>query len=95
MLQYEVTAQNSAIDRLAEEGLMFTDAHAPHSTCVASRYGLLTGRYPIRDNHRFIKPRKIALPKLLKWIFAKQGVSKSLQLTGHCQRLPRRVSSRP
>ena len=55
-----------AIDRLAREGLMFTDAHAPHSTCIASRYGLLTGRYPLRDNHRFIKPKKITLPKLLK-----------------------------
>ena len=55
-----------AIDRLAREGLMFTDAHAPHSTCIASRYGLLTGRYPIRDMYRFIKPGKITLPKLLK-----------------------------
>ena len=55
-----------AIDRLAGEGMMFTDAHAPHSTCVASRYGLLTGRYPIRDMYRLIKPERITLPKLLK-----------------------------
>ena len=55
-----------AIDRLAREGLMFTDAHAPHSTCIASRYGLLTSRYPLRDNHRFIKSERITLPKLLK-----------------------------
>ncbi|RUL89230.1 arylsulfatase [Tautonia sociabilis] len=36
------------IDRLAAEGIRFTDAHAPGSVCVPSRYGLLTGRYPWR-----------------------------------------------
>ncbi|MDF1740541.1 MAG: arylsulfatase [Verrucomicrobiales bacterium] len=33
------------LDRLAQEGLIFTDAHASGSYCVPSRYGLLTGRY--------------------------------------------------
>ena len=28
------------IDRLAKEGLRFTDAHSPGTTCTASRYGL-------------------------------------------------------
>jgi len=36
------------IDSLAENGLRFTDAHAPAAVCVPSRYGLLTGRYPSR-----------------------------------------------
>ena len=36
------------IDRLAHEGMRFTDAHAPGSVCHPSRYGLLTGRYPFR-----------------------------------------------
>jgi len=36
------------IDRLAAEGIRFTDAHAPASICVPSRYGLLTGRFPFR-----------------------------------------------
>ncbi len=36
------------IDRLAAEGMRFTDAHAPGSVCVPSRYGLLTGRFPFR-----------------------------------------------
>ncbi len=36
------------IDRLAREGMRFTDAHAPASFCVPTRYGLLTGRYPHR-----------------------------------------------
>lgn len=37
------------IDRLAKEGMRFTDAHAPAAICVPSRYGLLTGRYPFRS----------------------------------------------
>ncbi len=36
------------IDRLASQGLRFTDAHAPGAVCHPSRYGLLTGRYPFR-----------------------------------------------
>lgn len=37
------------IDRLAREGMRFTDAHAAASICVPSRYGLLTGRMPYRN----------------------------------------------
>lgn len=33
------------IDRLASEGILFTDAHSATSLCTPSRYGLLTGRY--------------------------------------------------
>ncbi|NBV85666.1 MAG: arylsulfatase, partial [Verrucomicrobia bacterium] len=33
------------IDRLARDGMRFTDAHAPASVCTPSRYNLLTGRY--------------------------------------------------
>lgn len=36
------------LDALARAGMRFTDAHAPGSVCVPSRYGLLTGRYPVR-----------------------------------------------
>ena len=36
------------IDQLASEGMRFTDAHAPGAICVPSRYGLLTGRSPVR-----------------------------------------------
>ncbi len=38
------------IDGLAEEGMRFTNAHAPGAVCHPSRYGLLTGRYPFRAN---------------------------------------------
>jgi arylsulfatase A-like enzyme len=33
------------IDRLAREGMLFTDAHSPASVCTPSRYNLMTGRY--------------------------------------------------
>jgi arylsulfatase A-like enzyme len=33
------------IDRLARDGVLFTDAHAPSAVCTPSRYAVLTGRY--------------------------------------------------
>lgn len=36
------------IDRLASEGMIFTDAHATSSVCSPSRYSVLTGRYSWR-----------------------------------------------
>jgi arylsulfatase A len=33
------------IDKLAAEGMRFTDAHSPSSVCTPTRYGILTGRY--------------------------------------------------
>jgi arylsulfatase A len=33
------------LDRLAKEGIRFTDAHTPSSVCTPTRYTLLTGRY--------------------------------------------------
>jgi arylsulfatase A-like enzyme len=36
------------IDRLAKEGMRFTDAHSPSAVCTPTRYALLTGRYAWR-----------------------------------------------
>ena len=36
------------IDRLAQEGVLFTDGHCSDTVCTPSRYGLLTGRYSWR-----------------------------------------------
>lgn len=33
------------VDRLAADGIMFTDAHTSSSMCTPTRYGILTGRY--------------------------------------------------
>lgn len=37
------------IDRLAAQGMRFTDAHSPSGVCTPTRYALLTGRYPWRS----------------------------------------------
>jgi arylsulfatase A-like enzyme len=37
------------IDRIAREGVLFTDAHSGSAVCTPTRYGLLTGRYAWRS----------------------------------------------
>ena len=63
------------IDRLAAQGVRFTDAHATSATCTPSRYGLLTGEYPWRkkgteilpgDAALIIEPGRPTLPAVLK-----------------------------
>ncbi len=63
------------IDRLAREGLRFTDAHAASATCTPSRYALLTGEYAWRrkgtgvlpgDAALIIEPGRETLPTMLK-----------------------------
>jgi len=44
------------LDKLASEGLLFTDGHCPASTCSASRYTMLTGRLAHRKNIRVLSP---------------------------------------
>lgn len=44
------------LDRLAAEGLNFTDGHCPASTCSASRYTMLTGILAHRKNIRVLGP---------------------------------------
>lgn len=41
------------IDRLAEAGMRFTQAHTPASICTPTRYGILMGRYPWRSSLKF------------------------------------------
>lgn len=60
------------IDRLAAEGMRFTDAHAAGSVCHPSRYGLLTGCYPWRTDvgrwrtQAVIRPEQETLATLFK-----------------------------
>ena len=60
------------LDRLAQAGLRFTDAHAPGPLCHLSRYGLLTGRYPFREkvgqwNRRpIVGEHQVTIASLLK-----------------------------
>lgn len=60
------------IDRLARDGMKFTDAHAPGPLCHLSRYGLITGRYPWRTNvsrwpkQAVIDPNRMTLPSMMR-----------------------------
>ena len=44
------------LDRLAAQGLRFTDAHATSGTCTPSRYSLMTGQYAWRKKGTGILP---------------------------------------
>ncbi|HJN07339.1 MAG: arylsulfatase [Pirellulaceae bacterium] len=47
-LNSEAKFQTPNIDRLAREGIVFSDGHCSDTVCTPSRYGLLTGRYSWR-----------------------------------------------
>jgi arylsulfatase A len=68
------------IDRLAREGMKFTDAHSPATVCTPSRYSLMTGQMAFRvpnggtvfqgaGGPSLIAPERLTLPEML----AKQG----------------------
>jgi arylsulfatase A len=44
--------QTPNLDKLAAEGIAFTNAHSPDTVCTPSRYGLLTGRYCWRTSKK-------------------------------------------
>ena len=44
-LNADAKFQTPNLDRLAKEGIQFTNAHCADTVCTPSRYGLLTGRY--------------------------------------------------
>ncbi len=49
------------IDKLAGQGLRFTNAHASSSTCTPSRFSILTGKYAWRKQGTNIAPGDAAL----------------------------------
>jgi arylsulfatase A-like enzyme len=73
---YGATAVHTpASDRIAREGIRFTNAYAPAATCTPSRYGLLTGEYPFRrddtgiargDAPMIIKKEQLTVASLLR-----------------------------
>lgn len=49
-LNPEAKFKTPNLDRLANEGVIFTHGHSADTVCRPSRYGLLTGRYPWRTS---------------------------------------------
>jgi arylsulfatase A len=49
------------IDKLAKEGLRFTNGHSTSATCTPSRYALMTGQYPWRKKGTGVLPGDAAL----------------------------------
>jgi arylsulfatase A len=68
--------QTPNLDRLAAEGITFTNAHCSDTVCTPSRYGLLTGRYCWRTGKKtgvlgaeaecLIKDGRMTLASLLR-----------------------------
>lgn len=64
------------MDRIAAEGMRFTDAHTPSAVCTPTRYGLLTGRYCWRTRLKervldgfdppLIEPGQVTVASLLR-----------------------------
>lgn len=64
------------LDRLAREGMTFTDAHSGSSVCTPTRYGVLTGRYAWRTRLQagvidgnldpLIAADRLTVPRLLR-----------------------------
>lgn len=65
------------IDRLAREGMRFTDAHSPCTVCTPTRYSLMTGQMAFRvpnggtvftgvGGPSLIAPGRLTLPSMLR-----------------------------
>ena len=71
-----VDLHTPSLDRLAEQGVRFTQMYSPSAICSASRAGLLTGRFPARagvpgnvsstKGHAGMPTTEITLAELLK-----------------------------
>ncbi len=64
------------LDKMAQDGVMFTDAHTSSSVCTPTRYGILTGRYNWRSSLKsgvlsgysksLIQPNRSTIATMLK-----------------------------
>ena len=76
--------QTPHIDKIADQGMTFTDAHSGSSVCTPTRYGILTGRYSWRTRLQsgvtggykpcLIAPDRLTVAGLLK----KQGYATAI-----------------
>lgn len=68
--------QTPQFDRVAHEGVIFTDAHSGSAVCTPTRYGVMTGRYAWRSklqsgvlgglSPRLIEPNRMTVASFLK-----------------------------
>ncbi|HLJ12635.1 MAG TPA: arylsulfatase, partial [Planctomycetaceae bacterium] len=75
-LNHEGKIATPNFDRVAAEGMIFTDAHSGSAVCSPTRYGLITGRYAWRSrlqhgvlgglSPRLIEPGRMTVASLLK-----------------------------
>ena len=77
----KITTPN--IDKLANQGVLFTNAHSTSATCTPSRYALMTGIYPWRkagtgilpgDAALIVPTNKTTLPSLFQKAGYKTGI---------------------
>lgn len=73
----EAKYQTPNLDRMAKEGIRFTDAHSPCTICSPSRYGLYSGQLVCRTGRRpsafegpggpsYIKPGELSIADMVK-----------------------------
>ena len=73
----ESTIPTPNLDRLAKQGMRFTDAHSPCTVCTPTRYSLMTGQMAFRvprggsvftgaGGPSLIAPDRLTLPKMLR-----------------------------
>lgn len=69
------TIRTPNLDRMAMEGMRFTNFYSGSPACTASRYALLTGKYPVRSgfswvlypaSERGIHPEEVTIAEALK-----------------------------
>lgn len=60
--------ETPATDKLASEGIRFTQAYSAHSLCTPSRYAIMTGKYPARvlGKERFLSKNEFTFPEIFK-----------------------------
>ncbi|AQT67574.1 Arylsulfatase [Anaerohalosphaera lusitana] len=85
------------IDRLAKQGMLFTDFHVPQPVCSASRASLLTGCYSNRvsiegalfpDSKKGLNPEEETIAEILKKRNYKTGMAGKWHLGHHREFLP-------
>lgn len=71
------------LDRIARQGVRFTDAHSSSATCTPSRYSMLTGEYAWRkkgtgvlpgDARLILDPRRLSWPEMMRRAGYRTGV---------------------